>query len=448
MRARVAIAVALSRASRAACGRRRSARAAEVAGAGVGLHVAGRVRPGSDRSRRAVRRRAGRPHPRRPQRRRARHGFPRSVARRSSARRRARPARPGVRAGLRDERPLLRQLHQPTGDTVVARFRRSARSAASPIRRRGSICGGRRGGRRSSRSRSRTTTAATWRSGRTATSTSASATAARGNDPDHRAQNPRELLGKMLRIDVNVPDGDPTGYRVPPDNPFVGGTPVRRARRSGRSACAIRGATASTIRRAAAPARSSSATSARTRGKRSTTSRAARGGRNYGWRNREGAHDNVTSRPPAYPAARRSDLRVRPRASASRSPAASSIAAARCGGVSAAATSSPTSCRAASGRSALTIDARPARRARRTCVEHTAELGGVGALGNISSFGVDADGELYIVELLARPRPEDRRPASRAAGADRPAHHPIDIEAQDVRTLRTVEMLRAPNLER
>ena len=30
-----------------------------------------------------------------------------------------------------------------------------------------------------------------------------------GNDPDHRAQNPNELLGKMLRIDVNVPDADP-----------------------------------------------------------------------------------------------------------------------------------------------------------------------------------------------------------------------------------------------
>ncbi len=43
-----------------------------------------------------------------------------------------------------------------------------------------------------------------------------------GNDPDHRAQNPNELLGKMLRIDVNVPDADPFGYRIPPDNPFVG----------------------------------------------------------------------------------------------------------------------------------------------------------------------------------------------------------------------------------
>ena len=30
-------------------------------------------------------------------------------------------------------------------------------------------------------------------------------------------------------------------------------------------------------------------------------------------------------------------------------------------------------------------------------LEHTSELGGLSQLGNISSFGVDADGELYIV---------------------------------------------------
>ena len=32
--------------------------------------------------------------------------------------------------------------------------------------------------------------------------------------------------------------------------------------------------------------------------------------------------------------------------------------------------------------------------------EHTAELGGRNIVGNISSFGVDADGELYIVNYL------------------------------------------------
>jgi glucose/arabinose dehydrogenase len=47
-----------------------------------------------------------------------------------------------------------------------------------------------------------------------------------GNDPDNNAQNPSSFLGKMLRIDVNVPDGDPTGYRVPADNPFVSGVPI------------------------------------------------------------------------------------------------------------------------------------------------------------------------------------------------------------------------------
>ncbi len=47
-----------------------------------------------------------------------------------------------------------------------------------------------------------------------------------GNDPNNNAQNPNALLGKMLRIDVSVPDSDPAGYRVPPDNPFVGGVPI------------------------------------------------------------------------------------------------------------------------------------------------------------------------------------------------------------------------------
>jgi glucose/arabinose dehydrogenase len=47
-----------------------------------------------------------------------------------------------------------------------------------------------------------------------------------GGDPMHFAQNPNTLLGKMLRIDVNVPDDDPRGYRVPEDNPFVDRQPI------------------------------------------------------------------------------------------------------------------------------------------------------------------------------------------------------------------------------
>lgn len=41
-----------------------------------------------------------------------------------------------------------------------------------------------------------------------------------GGDPEGRAQNPAELLGKLLRIDP-TPSGE-LGYTVPDDNPFVG----------------------------------------------------------------------------------------------------------------------------------------------------------------------------------------------------------------------------------
>ena len=47
-----------------------------------------------------------------------------------------------------------------------------------------------------------------------------------GGDPMNHAQNPSSLLGKMLRIDVNVPDEDARGYRIPEDNPFVDRQPI------------------------------------------------------------------------------------------------------------------------------------------------------------------------------------------------------------------------------
>jgi glucose/arabinose dehydrogenase len=43
-----------------------------------------------------------------------------------------------------------------------------------------------------------------------------------GDDPFHHAQDPSSLLGKMLRVDVSVPNSDPEGYNVPATNPFVG----------------------------------------------------------------------------------------------------------------------------------------------------------------------------------------------------------------------------------
>jgi glucose/arabinose dehydrogenase len=50
-----------------------------------------------------------------------------------------------------------------------------------------------------------------------------------GGDPQNHAQNPDSLLGKMLRIDVDVPDNDPEGFDVPGDNPFVDGDPIDAA---------------------------------------------------------------------------------------------------------------------------------------------------------------------------------------------------------------------------
>lgn len=48
-----------------------------------------------------------------------------------------------------------------------------------------------------------------------------------GNDPGNRAQNRAQLLGKMLRIDPNVPDGSPVPYLIPAGNPFQGANTTR-----------------------------------------------------------------------------------------------------------------------------------------------------------------------------------------------------------------------------
>jgi hypothetical protein len=44
------------------------------------------------------------------------------------------------------------------------------------------------------------------------------------NDPGNRAQNVNQLLGKILRIDVDTPEG-PVPYSSPPDNPYAGAIP-------------------------------------------------------------------------------------------------------------------------------------------------------------------------------------------------------------------------------
>lgn len=46
-------------------------------------------------------------------------------------------------------------------------------------------------------------------------------------DPDNRAQNRGDLLGKLLRIDVSQSTSPQPAYLIPPDNPYVGQSGVR-----------------------------------------------------------------------------------------------------------------------------------------------------------------------------------------------------------------------------
>lgn len=46
-----------------------------------------------------------------------------------------------------------------------------------------------------------------------------------GNDPNGNAQNINTLLGKIIRIDINVPVGQVPPYNIPPTNPYAGATP-------------------------------------------------------------------------------------------------------------------------------------------------------------------------------------------------------------------------------
>jgi glucose/arabinose dehydrogenase len=213
-----------------------------------------------------------------------------------------------------------------------------------------------------------------------------------GNDPNHNAQSPSSLLGKMLRVDVNVPDSHPIGYVVPPNNPFVSSGPrpeiwsfgLRNPWRFSFDDVTRGGTGALVIGDVGQNAWEEVDYEPR-----------GRGGRNYGWRNREGAHDNVTSLPPAFTPL------IDPIHEYDRT-MGSSIT----GGFVYRGLALGPSFR---GRYffadfiqsrvwslALTIDASGEARAA-DVREHTAELGGAGELANVASFGVDIEGELYIV---------------------------------------------------
>ena len=120
-----------------------------------------------------------------------------------------------------------------------------------------------------------------------------------GNDPLNKAQDPQSLLGKMLRLDVSVPAGDPNGYVVPGDNPvFPQGPTLREIWSMG-----LRNPWKWSFDRAALGGTGALLIADVGQGawEEINYEPAGAGGRNYGWRVREGLHDNITSPPPFSP---------------------------------------------------------------------------------------------------------------------------------------------------
>jgi glucose/arabinose dehydrogenase len=224
-----------------------------------------------------------------------------------------------------------------------------------------------------------------------------------GNDPGNRSQSPTTLLGKMLRLDVNVPSSHPNGYTVPPDNPFLDGQPI----------AAMGEIWAFGLRN---PWRYSfddfgpGATGALIIGDVGQGAReevnyepAGAGGRNYGWRMREGliATPGIGATTPAY-LPLTDPIFDYPR----------TIGRAITGGYLYRGTALPAAYRGRYfvadyvdgkvGSVGLAVDA-ATREARVTDVaEHTMELGGSSTLGNVASFGRDLSGELYLLSFGGR----------------------------------------------
>jgi glucose/arabinose dehydrogenase len=213
-----------------------------------------------------------------------------------------------------------------------------------------------------------------------------------GDDPQNNAQNPAQLLGKILRIDVSVADGDTKGFRIPADNPFAGSTrpeiwafgvrnPWRFSfddmSRGGNGALIIGDVGQGSWEEVDYEPRGT-------------------GGRNYGWPNREGKHAHKSSPAPAFLPL------VDPIYEYSHS-VGNSIT----GGYVYRGTNRPdmrgryffadyvkgrlwSMVITSSATGAVTVS---------NVVEHTSALTNGGtSIGNISSFGVDADGELFVLD--------------------------------------------------
>jgi glucose/arabinose dehydrogenase len=214
-----------------------------------------------------------------------------------------------------------------------------------------------------------------------------------GNDPDNNAQRSDQLLGKMLRIDVNVPDDHPRGFSIPPGNPGfqlpeIWSLGLRNPWKFSFDDLSRGGTGAMVIADVGQSAWEEVDYEPR-----------ARAGRNYGWRNREGAHNNVTSIAPSVLPL------IDPIFEYGRSEGGSISG----GYVYRGSEMAPDRGRYffadfVSRRVwsiALNVNATTGEATASDLVEHTNDLGGQAGVGNVSGFGVDAGGELYVINYSA-----------------------------------------------
>ncbi len=222
-----------------------------------------------------------------------------------------------------------------------------------------------------------------------------------GNDPQNHAQNPQSLLGKMLRIDVNVPDSHPDGYVVPSDNPFLDAQPIQALGEIW--AFGLRNPWRYSFDDLGAGATGALVIADVGQGAREEVNYepARAGGRNYGWSVREGQipTPGVGNRVPAY------QPLTNPLFDYGRS-----IGQSVTGGYVYRGTRLPPVYRgryfvgdamsSIVGSVGVAVNPSTGEATFLDAVDHTAELGG--SLGGIASFGRDHEGELYLVTLNGR----------------------------------------------
>ena len=217
------------------------------------------------------------------------------------------------------------------------------------------------------------------------------------NDPGNNAQTPSSLLGKMLRIDVDVPLGDAKGFVIPASNPFQPGNPLgalpeiwsfglRNPWRWSFDDPARGGTGALVI-----------ADVGQGRFEEVDYEPAGAGGRNYGWSIREGAHPHQNRPAALQPLI--DPIHEYGHAFGVSITGGYVYRGARLG---AGYRGRYFFADFGSGRVwslGLTVNPSTHEATVANIADHTNDLGGV---GNVSAFGVDADGELYIVDYSGR----------------------------------------------